>query len=139
MAFDLSKKENQLSQLAEEGVEFELKHPDTDEPLGAFIKVRGARSKTAEKFLRKMINENARQEALRSKGKDRDKPRPIEESIEGMNEIAFVRIISWRGIEDNGVPYELTKENALELFERESWIRDQILEVSNEAERFLPR
>ena len=138
MAFDLSKKENQLSVLAEEGVEFELKHPDTDEPLDAFIKVRGARSKTAERHVRKMINEQARVEAIRSRGKDKDKPRPIEESIEGMSEIAYVRVISWRGIEDQGVPYELTKENALALFERESWIRDQILEVSNNAERFLP-
>ena len=137
MAFNLSLKENQLAVLAEEGVEFELRHPDTDEPLGAFVEVRGQRSTIVEKYIRKQINEQIRLENGNKARKD--KAKTIEESIEDLNEAVFVRVKSWRGIEEDGQELECTKENILEVFKNHSWIRDQILEVSNDAERFLPK
>lgn len=124
-----------LSLAAEAGYEFEVSDPDTGEGLGGFITVRGARSKVVEQYNRKIANEQIRQEnAQKAKGKE--KVRLVEELIEDLNEMAAVRVIGWRNITKEGVELPFTKENAISVFQDYDWIRAQVMEASNDSEKF---
>lgn len=124
-----------LSLAAEAGYEFEVCDPDTGEGLGGFITVRGARSKVVEQYNRKVANEQIRQEnAQKAKGKE--KIRLVEELIEDLNEMAAVRVIGWRNITKEGVDLPFTKENAIAIFQDYDWIRAQVMEASNDSEKF---
>jgi hypothetical protein len=124
-----------LSALAESGYEFEVTHPDTGDGLGGFITVRGTRSKIVEQYNRKIANEQIRAEnAQKVKGKE--KVRTVEELIDDLNKMAAIRVISWRNITDQGVELEFSREKAVELFEKYDWIRTQVMEASNESEKF---
>lgn len=134
--FDLSK--NNLSQVSEAGYEFELLFPATREPTGAFVTVRGSESKTVREYIRKMVNSiRMREQALKKRGKDPEEM-TLEEAEELAIESAIVRVISWRGIAEDGKPVEFTKENAARIFKEHPWIRDQITEESNQLLNFRP-
>jgi hypothetical protein len=51
---------------------------------------------------------------------------------------AVVRVISWRGITDNGKEVEFTAEAAREVFRKHPWIRDQVMEESDSILYFQP-
>jgi len=137
MAFNLSR--NNLVQSAEEGYEFEILHPDTQEPLGGFIKVRGSRSKTVQAFSRKKINEQLRAEQAQ-KAKGKTQVQTYEDMEETLIERAVLSVISWRNIEDTvdgkEVSIPFSKEAATQLFTDQPWLRDQVLEASNDSEKF---
>lgn len=137
MAFNLSR--NNLVQQAEEGYEFEVTHPDTGEGLGGFITVRGARSKTLQAFSRKKINEHLRQEQAQ-KAKGKPAVQTYEDLEETVVERAVLSVISWREITEtvDGVEVQIpfTKERATQLFTDQPWLRDQVLEASNDSEKF---
>lgn len=139
MGFNLNK--NDLVQQAEDGYEFELTHPDTNEGLGGFITVRGARSKTIENFNRKKMNEYLREEqAQKAKGKQQHKT--YEDLEETLVARAVLSVISWREfnetVDGKEVPIPFSKERATELFTAQPWMRDQVLEASNDSEKFRP-
>ena len=138
MAFNLSS--NNMVQQAEEGVEFEITHPDTGEGLGGFVTVRGARSKTLQAFSRKKINEQLRQEQAQKAKGGKVPVQTYEDLEETVVERAVLSVISWREITEtvDGVEVQIpfTKERATQLFTEQPWLRDQVLEVSNTSERF---
>ena len=52
-------------------------------------------------------------------------------------ERAVVRIISWRGIEEDGQPVPFTVENATRVLKDNPWIREQVLENSDDLTGFF--
>ena len=49
---------------------------------------------------------------------------------------AYVRIISWRGIQEDGVALEFNRENAERILKDHPWIREAIMEASEELLNF---
>lgn len=134
MGFDLKK--NNVAELGEAGYEFELKFPGTFESTGAFVKVRGSESKTVKAFTRKKFEEYQRKVAAdKRRGKVNDDI-SLDEAEELAVESASVRIISWKGIEEDGINVPFTPENAERILTEHSWIRDQVMEASNDLANF---
>lgn len=132
---DLAK--NNFAQSAELGYEFELKLP-TGENTGAFIKVRGDQSASVKAFARRKYNElKAKETAARRRGKEPDEM-TLEDAEEMAIEAAIVRVISWRGITENGEVVPFTAENAARVFKDHPWIREQISEESALLVNFRP-
>lgn len=127
-----------LSKIAEEGFEFQLEMPETNEKLDAFITIRGSQSEKARNHARKKYNQLQTREALaRKKGKE--DPIQIEEAEEMAIETAVKRVISWRGIDEDGVAVPFTDENARRIFKENPWIREQVQTESDNLGNFLPK
>ena len=126
-----------VAQLEEAGYEFELIVPDTVEGTGAFIKVRGKDSKIARQHSRKMFQEaQMKEQKARRQGKDAPQP-TLEEIEESINKTAYLRIISWRGMSEDGkTELPFNEENALRILNEHDWIRTAVLENSNDGSKF---
>lgn len=134
MAFDLVK--NNLSTIAEAGYEFEITLPGSGEGTGAFVTVRGSESKTVKAYQRKKFSEyQMKQKAARKRGRDED-DLSLEEAEELAVEAAVGRIISWKGFEESGKEVLFSQENATRILTEHSWIREQVMEASNDLLNF---
>lgn len=134
MAFDLVK--NNLSTIAEAGYEFEITLPGSGEGTGAFVTVRGSESKTVKAYQRKKFAEyQMRQKTARKRGRDED-DLSLEEAEELAVEAAVGRIISWKGFEESGKEVLFSQENATRILTEHSWIREQVMEASNDLLNF---
>lgn len=133
--FDLEK--NNLSKAAEAGYKFELLVPGTDEPTGAFITVRGAQSKKVKEHAKKKYQELKQREVMaRRKGKDDELS--LAEAEELAIETAIVRIIDWEGLGEGGVAIPFNQENAERVLKEHPWIREQIMNESDQLLNFRP-
>lgn len=131
--FDLTK--NDLSVAAEAGYEFELMLP-TGEPTGAFITVRGEQSPAVRAYGRKMFNVyQQKQKIAKRKGRDSDDI-DLDEAEDMAVETAFVRMIGWKGIAENGKAVEFNADNAKRILKQHSWIREAIMEESSNLHNF---
>lgn len=134
MGFDLSK--NNYSEKCEEGFEFELLTPEMEEKTGAFIKVRGAKSPKVKAFARRILKERQLQQAANRNKKNAD-VFDIEEAETILVDSAVNRIISWKGIQEDGKDIPFTEENAKRILREHDWIRDQIMETSDNLVNFM--
>ena len=114
------------------GVEFEVKNPDTGKGLGAFIAVCGhesqqhreARDAAAEKIRNRQFED----------GRKFNSPADVED----LNlETAIGDILGWRGIKD-GDDVEYSKPNARKILEKYRFIVRQVSEAVHDRSRFLP-
>jgi hypothetical protein len=133
MALDLSV--TNLPEIHESGYEFEIVHPGTKEPLGAFVKVRGDMSKVVKAHFRKRFNE-VQLQAKVAKRRNQE----IETSLDEYEDLAIadaiVRIIGWKGIQEGGKDVAFTPENADRILRAHPWIREQIQEAATEVINF---
>jgi hypothetical protein len=134
--FDLSK--NDVSKSAEAGFEFELVMPGSGESTGAFVTVRGDQSPVVKQYAKKAYNEYQMQ-VQASKRKNKDYEISLDEAEEMAIDSAVVRVISWRGIANEGAEVAFTKEVAAVILKDHSWIREQIMEESQLAFNFRPK
>lgn len=135
MGFDLSK--NDLSKLSEVGYEFELTLPEVRTPTGAFVTVRGVNSPSVKAFGRKKFAEMQMQEQI-AKRKGREvEPMTIEDAEDLATETALIRLITWKGIEEDGKELKFSAESAKRILKEHSWIREQILSESDNLSNFL--
>ena len=125
-----------VSEVSEAGIEFELVHPATGEGLDAWIKVRGEKSRTVQNHARKVVTEMQKREKV-AKGKGKDADLSFEELEMLAVERAVVRIISWRGIEEDGQPVPFTVENATRVLKDNPWIREAVMEESEDLNEFF--
>ena len=125
-----------VSEVSEAGIEFELVHPATGEGLDAWIKVRGEKSRTVQNHARKVVTEMQKREKV-AKGKGKDVDLTISELEDMAVERAVVRIISWKGIQENGEDIPFTKENAERILKDHAWIREVLMEESSNLSNFL--
>ena len=125
-----------VSEVSESGIEIELVHPATGEGLDAWVRVRGKDSRTVQNHARKVVNDMQKREKI-AKGKNKDADLSIEELEMLAVERAVIRIISWRGIEEDGQPVPFTVENATRILKDNPWIREQVLENSDDLTVFF--
>ena len=125
-----------VSEVSESGIEIELVHPATGEGLDAWVRVRGKDSRTVQNHARKVVNDMQKREKI-AKGKNKDTDMSIEELEMLAVERAVIRIISWRGIEEDGQPVPFTVENATRILKDNPWIREQVLENSDDLTGFF--
>ena len=125
-----------VSEVSESGIDIELVHPATGEGLDAWVRVRGKDSRTVQNHARKVVNDMQKREKI-AKGKNKDADMSIEELEMLAVERAVTRIISWRGIEEDGQPVPFTVENATRILKDNPWIREQVLENSDDLTGFF--
>lgn len=133
MALDLVK--TNIAAEAESGYEFELLHPATGEGTGGFLKIRGEKSKVVQNHARKVVTEMQQREK-RAKGKNKEVELSIEDLEDMAVERAFIRIISWRGIQEDGADLPFNKENAERVLKDHPWIRESVMEESENLLNF---
>lgn len=134
--FDLTK--NDLSKVAEDGYEFELVMP-TGEQTGAFITVRGEQSPAVKAYGRKKFMEyQQKQKIAKRKGKDTD-DFDLDEAEDMSVESAFVRMISWKGIAEDGKAVEFTPDNVKRVLKQHPWIKEAVMEESSNLHNFRPK
>lgn len=133
MALDLAI--TNLAAEAESGYEFELLHPATGERLEAWIKVRGEKSKIVQTHARKIVTEMQKREKV-AKGKNKEVELTIEDYEDMAVDRAIVRIISWRGIQENGQDVPFNRENAERILKDHPWIREAVMEESDNLLNF---
>jgi len=131
--FDL--KLNNVSEQSEAGHEFELVYPITQEKTGAFIKVRGSQSPKAKAHARKKYAEYRLREQM-AKRKGKEEIITLDEAEDMAIESAIVRIISWRGIAEEGKEVPFTKENAERILREHVWIREAVQEAADQLLNF---
>lgn len=133
MTFDIKKKNPELA--AEKGYEFELEA--NGDKTGAFFTVRGDESKTVKAYNRRVFKEmEARKVSLRRKGKEEDLS--LDELTEMTIEAAFQRVISFRGLEEDGVEIPSTPENIRRILTDYDFVRTQVLAASANEFNFRP-
>ena len=124
-----------VSEVSESGIDIELVHPATGEGLDAWVRVRGKDSRTVQNHARKVVNDMQKREKI-AKGKNKDADLSIEELEDLSVDRAVVRIISWRGISEDGEDVPFTKENAARILKEHSWIKEAVFENSDELLNF---
>jgi hypothetical protein len=113
--------------------EFEVKDA-AGQPMGLFLSILGNDADRVQKFTRRKVNEDRRNQLLRMKKGKLDEFTPIESDIEYSIEACLVRTVGWRGAKQS-----FSADLARTLFERNRFIRDQVLEESANAANFLQR
>lgn len=133
--FDLAK--NDLSKICEEGYRFELMLPEVRKGTGAFITVRGSKSKAVMDYARRAYNTvNQREKIAKRKGQESDSM-TLEEAEDFSVELAAVRIKDWEGIFEDGAPVEFNEANAKRILKQHPWIREAIMIESDTLGNFV--
>lgn len=130
--FDIKK--NNPADQAEAGYELEVTLPNGDK-TGFKIKVRGEQSAAVRNHGRRVYQEiKMKEQAAKRRGKEYEMD--LDEAEEMSAEAAVVRVISWSGLSEDGKEVAFSKENAKRIFMEHSWVKDQVLEASNNIYNF---
>lgn len=133
MAFDIVK--TNIAELAETGYEFEVKLPDGT-PSEFFITVRGQHSPKVKAYSKRVFNQmQIKEQQAKRKGKELDIS--LEDAEDMAVESAVVRIVTWRGLEEDGKEVKFTEDNAKRIMRDLDWVRAQVLEESDIAANFI--
>ena len=134
MAFDIKK--TNLAEQAENGYEFEVKLPDGSS-TDFFITVRGNLSPKVKKYSKDLFNKMQQKELNNKRKGKAEQPMDIEEAEATLVDSAVVRIITWRGLEEDGAVVEPTPENFKRIMTELDWVRSQVIEESDNAANFI--
>lgn len=115
---------------------FEILHPVTMEGTGAFIDVYGAESDGVKRFANAQLRKMQKQEFENSRSR-KPKFKELDELQEVALESALVRVADWENIEWEGKSLEFTEENARKILTACPWLREQIVEHSDNLGNFL--
>lgn len=135
MGFDLTK--NNLSEKAELGYTFELLIPEVQEKTGAFITVRGVQSPKVKAHSRRVFAQIQQKEQVAKKRGKEVEPMTLDDAEDMAIDAAFVRMIGWKGVEENGKALEFNEENVKRVLREHSWIREQVLAESDQLTNFI--
>ena len=127
MTFDLAKLDT--AKVAEEGAELRVAHPTTGEDLGIKITLIGTDSKTF-----RDISKIRATMALKKKTREIDLDQNEQDSIELLARCTK----GWSGITENGKDIQFNHENAVELYTKYLWLREQIDRFMADRSNFLP-
>lgn len=134
MAFDIKK--INLAEQAEAGHEFEVKLPDGSS-TDFFITVRGNLSPRMKKYSKDLFNKMQMKELQAKKRNKGEQPIDLDEAEATLIESAVARIVTWKGLEDDGKVVEPTQENIVRIMTELDWARTQVLEESDNAANFI--
>ena len=134
MAFDIKK--TNLAEQAEAGYEFEVKLPDGSS-TDFYITVRGNLSPKVKKFSKDLFNQLQLKELQAKRKGKADQPVDLEEAEETLIKSAVARIVTWKGLEDDGKVVEPTQENFVRIMTELDWVRKQVLDESDNDANFI--
>ena len=134
MAFDIKK--TNLAEQAEAGYEFEVKLPDGSS-TDFYITVRGNLSPKVKKFSKDLFNQLQLKELQAKRKGKADQPVDLEEAEETLIKSAVARIVTWKGLEDDGKVVEPTQENFIRIMTDLDWVRKQVLDESDNDANFI--
>ena len=134
MAFDI--KLTNLSEKAEAGYEFEVQLPDGSS-TDFYITVRGNQSPKIKKFSKDLFNKMQMKELQAKRRGKGEQPVDLDEAEATLIESAVARIVTWKGLEDDGKVVEPTQENIVRIMTELDWVRTQVLEESDNAANFI--
>ncbi len=134
MAFDIKK--TNLAEQAEAGYEFEVKLPDGSS-TDFYITVRGNLSPKVKKFSKDLFNQLQLKELQAKRKGKADQPVDLEEAEETLVKSAVARIVTWKGLEDDGKVVEPTQENFIRIMTDLDWVRKQVLDESDNDANFI--
>lgn len=124
----------------EKTIDYELKHPTTQEPLGVFIKIIGKDSNEFRDAAKRMLNLQLREQALSRKPKPRTADAIEAEGIE----IDVKCTKGWyctesqNSIEYKGEMLPFSEANARRLYTEQLWIRIQVDDAIGDLTLFIP-
>jgi len=129
--FDLSQLDTSVK--SADGVEFELKHPVTGDPLGSYVTVcgqdsdryRDAKDDAAEKLRKGQMED----------GRKFNSPSDVSDLL---METAIRSVVGWRDIIDSGSDVKFSVPNVRKILEKYRFFVGQIVEAVNDRGRFLP-
>ena len=127
MSFDLAKLDT--AKVAEEGAELRVAHPTTGEDLGITITLIGTDSKTF-----RDISKSRATASLKKKTREIDLDQNEQDSIELLARCTK----GWSGITENGKDIPFGHENAVEIYTKYLWLREQIDRFMADRSNFLP-
>ena len=129
-AFDFATRD--VAAKAEVGAELEVLDPITSEPVGAYITLAGADStihrKAAANVSKRRFNS---QKGFRSKSFDVEKMEA--ESIE----ILAACTLSWKGVTLEGAALPCSRDNAIKMYTRFPWLREQVEAFISDRSEYL--
>jgi len=134
MAFDIKK--INLAEQAEAGYEFEVKLPDGSS-TDFYITVRGNLSPKMKKYSKDLFNKMQMKDLQAEKRNKGKQPIDLDEAEATLIESAVARIVTWKGLEDDGKVVEPTQENIVRIMTELDWARTQVLEESDNAANFI--
>lgn len=127
MSFDLAKLDT--AKVAEEGAELHVAHPTTGEDLGITITLIGTDSKTF-----RDISKSRATASLKKKTREIDLDQNESDAVELLARCTK----GWSGITENGKDIPFGHENAVELYTKYLWLREQIDRFMADRSNFLP-
>ena len=127
--------------LSNEGVKMGVRHPTTKRPLETeggqkvTITLLGSDSDKYNDILNKIRRK--RVEAVRDG--ELDEVELTEVVMKEADDIIAACTLGWEGIDWDGEPFPFSHENALKLYKRIRWLRNQADEFMQERSNFFPR
>ena len=119
---------------ANEGFDVQIYHPATNEDLGITINVIGKDSDEFQKITREQTK---RRMQKATKGGFRNVTIPVEELEEDSLKLLAACTKSWKGVVENGKAIDCTKENAMAIYEKYPWIREQVDTAIGDRANFI--
>ena len=127
MSFDLAKLDT--AKVAEEGAELRVAHPTTGEDLGITITLIGTDSKTF-----RDISKSRATASLKKKTREIDLDQNESDAVELLAKCTK----GWAGITENGKEVAFSYDNAVQLYTKYLWFREQIDRFMADRSNFLP-
>ena len=127
MTFDLAKLDT--AKVAEEGAELRVAHPTTGEDLGITITLIGTDSKTF-----RDISKSRATASLKKKTREIDLDQNESDAVELLAKCTK----GWTGITENGKEVSFSYDNAVQLYTKYIWLREQIDRFMADRSNFLP-
>ena len=127
MTFDLAKLDT--AKVAEEGAELRVAHPTTGEDLGITITLIGTDSKTF-----RDISKSRATASLKKKTREIDLDQNESDAVDLLAKCTK----GWNGITENGKEVVFNYDNAVKLYTKYLWLREQIDRFMADRSNFLP-
>ena len=127
MSFDLAKLDT--AKVAEEGAELRVAHPTTGEDLGITITLIGTDSKTF-----RDISKSRATASLKKKTREIDLDQNESDAVDLLAKCTK----GWSGITENGKEVAFSFDNAVQLYTKYLWLREQIDRFMADRSNFLP-
>jgi hypothetical protein len=117
-----------------DGFDVQIYHPGTNEDLGSTIKVLG---KDSDKFIKVSRGQNKKRMAKMTKGGFRATAIPVEEIEQDSLMLLAACTVGWVGVVVDGKALDFNEDNAVMVYERFPWIREQVDAAMGDRANFI--
>lgn len=117
-----------------DGFNVQIYHPGTNEDLGITIKVLG---KDSDKFITVSRGQNKKRMAKMTKGGFRTTAIPVEEIEQDSLMLLAACTVGWVGVVVDGKDLDFNEDNAVMVYERFPWIREQVDAAMGDRANFI--